>query len=281
MSRRRRSAGLVVALLALGGSFGATLALAGGLGSGTRERERPPFSGGMRIYVFLRDIDRANKCTAGIPLRNRFGDSVFITAGHCRGRFEYVFGGSDDGSDVSPTSEVGEMARNLYRGRAARQRSGATIDAATISLYRNSYAGRRVFTGGVDGSETRRISRTERPRVGREYCVSGSVSGLLCGFEATRAEHVVRIENGSEPDTWVRRVWRLKKDVKDSSPTGCTQAGDSGAPVFRLVGGRARVVGIHASGECDRDIVRDDSAVSYMVPLYVISEEMNMTFRLP
>lgn len=279
--RRRRSAALAAAVLVLVCSLGVTLTLAGGLGDGTRLRERPPFSGGMRIYIFLRDIEQARVCTAGIALRNRFGNAVFITAGHCQGRFEYVFGGFDDGRDVSPTSEVGEMARNLYRGRAARQRSGATIDAATISLYRNSYAGRRVFSGGVDSSRTRAISRTERPRLGREYCISGSRSGTICGFEATRGEHVTRIENGDAPDTWIRRVWRLKKDVKDSSPTGCTQAGDSGAPVFRLVGGRARVVGIHVSGECDRDIVRDDSAVSYVVPLYVISDEMNMTFTLP
>jgi hypothetical protein len=185
-----------------------------------------PFSGGGAIL----NEDNGGRCTAGFGVRNSDIGRFILTAGHC-GR---VGGGWTNGNG----------SRRL--GQARHENVGHDLLLISTSVDNWMWDG-----GATTNNFTKRVEGWEEARPGFAVCHSGSTSGAVCNF--TNSNNFIYAYCGN--DIYNNR--ECYADLVLANGSGSAR-GDSGAPVFTLVGSTAvRAVGILSGGNSTSMVYQD------------------------
>ncbi len=199
---------------------------------GTRLAETGSWRGGARYRTKPTDRRIPTTCTTGFPWTiddgTRHGNYL-VTAGHClpdggwtwAGTSERPFGGPvGEGELENWDTDIGTQPISRHSGR------GFSGDLALIPVRA---AATSIYVGGQHSTRTKEITGADITRVGDVLCTGGSVSGELCGWEVRSVATNIRagVARPGQPQPWWRNVAVAEK------PGTCTQAGDSGGPVYR------------------------------------------------
>ncbi|MET9634269.1 S1 family peptidase [Lentzea sp. NPDC006480] len=182
-----------------------------------------PFSGGGAII----NADNGARCTAGFGVQNIAGAQFLLTAGHC-GR-------------VNGAWFNGNRSRSIGTAR----HEHVAHDLLLIPTSADNW----MWDGGATtGNFTKRVDGWAEARPGFAVCHSGSTSGAVCNF--TNSNNFVY----SYCDNDAYGNYECYNDMvyADYEPGGTgSRDGDSGGPVFTLVGSNAvRAVGtLDGSGD--------------------------------
>lgn len=176
-----------------------------------------PFSGGGAIINW----DNGRRCTAGFGVRDIAGAQYLLTAGHC-GR---VNGGWSNGNR---SRDIG-VARHEHGGH----------DLLLVATAADNW----MWDGGATTNNfTKRVDGWAEAQPGFAVCQSGSTSGAVCNI--INSNNFVFQYCGTDP-YGNRECYNdlVLAEHSDSNAIAC-QGGDSGGPVFTLVGSTAvRAVG--------------------------------------
>lgn len=204
----------------------------------TRQADTSPYYGGAYINA---DGSGIGSCTSAFAWTHN-GQSYLLTAGHCTSLNGYVsnkltrLGWVSADNWNNSTGSVKLSGQDYYSG-----------DASTIKLYNYSYG--RVYKGGPSSSTSRAVtSRLDRrAQIGDTYCVSGQVTGEMCGYRVVATNIYVKYNDGTT----------LRMATKGYRYGTCTRGGDSGAPIYRIKSdGTVQARGIlsggstNTSGDC-------------------------------
>lgn len=206
-----------------------------------RDSSSGPIIAGARIGVAsLTNIPiispgQAKLCTAGVKWRFTDNTQVVLTAGHCNvsGALEVRWGRAT-GNSMTPITPYGTQYKAPTVGLAGDWAMLKPFNAADL-------VGNVVYTGGSSSNATAPISGVARDASGLRVCVSGGVSGLVCGYTTgalVPSSRPVVIEG--KGIAGVRAM---------SRPGACLNGGgDSGSPVLVPQGNGYQVVGILSGG---------------------------------
>lgn len=189
-----------------------------------------PFSGGGAIL----NADNGARCTAGFGVQNIAGAQFLLTAGHC-GR-------------VNGAWTNGNRSRNIGTAR----HEHVAHDLLLIPTSADNW----MWDGGATTNNfTKRVDGWAQARPGFAVCHSGSTSGAVCNF--TNSSNFVYGYCGN--DAYGNHECYNDLVYADYQPGGIgSRGGDSGGPVFTLVGTNAvRAVGI-VSGSGNNHMVYQD-----------------------
>jgi V8-like Glu-specific endopeptidase len=193
----------------------------------SRQYDTAPYYGGAYFYTSV------GSCTTGFAWTNN-GQSYMLTAGHCTSLNGWAYNRSVTLGWVS--------ADNWNNSTGSVKLSGVGYysgDASTIKLTETSYG--RVYKGGSNSSSSRAVtSRYDRRSVvGDTYCVSGQVTGEMCGYRVIATATTVKWDDGAV----------LRNATKAYRYGNCTRYGDSGAPIYRIKSdGTVQAKGILSGG---------------------------------
>lgn len=202
----------------------------------SRQYDTPPYYGGGYI-----ENSGGGSCTAGFAWTHQ-GVSYLLTAGHCTTLGGYVnnhvttLGYVTKDNWNNSTGSVKLSGLDYYSG-----------DASTVRLYTTSYG--RVWRGGSNSTNSRAVTSKydRRSLVGDSYCVSGQVTGEMCGWRVVATYMTVKWSSGAV----------LRNATRGYRSGTCTRKGDSGAPIYRIKSdGTVQAKGIlsggslNTSGDC-------------------------------
>jgi hypothetical protein len=193
----------------------------------TRQYDTAPYWGGAYFYTSV------GGCTTGFAWRYN-GADYMLTAGHCTSLNGWAYNHSVTLGWVyadnwgNSTGSVRVYGEGYYSG-----------DLSTIKLTETS-AG-RVYKGSSTSSSSRAVTSrlTFRSLVGDTYCVSGQVTGEMCGYKVINNYINVRYSDGTV----------LRNAAEGYRYGTCTRGGDSGAPIYNIKSdGTVRARGILSGG---------------------------------
>lgn len=175
------------------------------------------------------EVFTAQSCTVAFSFSADDGRNFAVTAGHC-GR---------EGDLVWPTNAETvhdfsvEAGRYIYSGLYSDE--NGDIDVGIIEITDPNrfmdLVGDPIDTGLYKG----------KMEPGERICKTGGTTGLTCGeFKATERIQVIRTEADVERET--------HGDIANV----CALPGDSGGPVFYIVGDRATIIGVVSGTEAGR-----------------------------
>lgn len=189
-----------------------------------------PFSGGGAIL----NEDNRRRCTAGFGVQDIAGAQFLLTAGHC-GR-------------VNGAWTNGNRSRSV--GTVRHENVGH--DLMLIATSADNW----MWDGGAETNNfTKRVDGWAEARPGFAVCHSGSTSGAVCNF--TNSNNFVYQYCHND----MYNNWECYNDLvlADYGSGGIgSREGDSGGPVFTLVGSNAvRAVGIVSGGNGAQMVYQD------------------------
>lgn len=174
----------------------------------------------------------AQSCTVAFSFRGPEGRNYAVTAGHCGKEGDLVWPTyAETAADYSV-----EVGRFIYSGLYSENVGEiGDIDVGIIEItdperYMD-LVGKPIETALYSG---------DIPS-GEKICKTGATTGFTCGdFEASGRTQIIRTDTGSERETY--------GDIAHV----CALPGDSGGPVFYLIGGRASIIGVVSGTEAGR-----------------------------
>lgn len=181
----------------------------------TRQSDTSPFYGGAYFSTSV------GSCSTAFAWTHQ-GASYILTAGHCT---------SLNGSAYNPT--VGKMgtvtADNWNNTTGSVKVYGQSYyagDVSTIKMGTNLFSWGNVYRGGTNSSSSRKVTSkwTTGSSLSDQYCVSGQVTGEMCGFRVIARGVTVRYTDGST----------LRNATESYRRGTCTRGGDSGAPIYTI-----------------------------------------------
>lgn len=184
----------------------------------------------------------AQTCTVAFSFSGPDGRNYAVTAGHCGKEGDLVWPTyAETVSDYSV-----EVGHYIYSGLYSDD-VGETgdIDVGIIEItdpdrYMD-LVGKPIETALYSGDIP----------VGEEICKTGATTGFTCGdFEASNRTQIIRTDTETERETY--------GDIAHV----CALPGDSGGPVFYLIGGRASIIGVVSGTEAGRAAEPCDAAGS-------------------
>lgn len=171
-----------------------------------------PFSGGGAII----NSDNGGRCTAGFGVQNVAGAQFLLTAGHC-GRVNGAWTNGNGSRSIG-------VARHEH----------VAHDLLLVATSADNW----MWDGGSTANNfTKRVDGWAEARPGFAVCQSGSTSGAVCNI--TNSDNFVERTCGLD----AYGNYECYDDLvlahhNDSNGTAC-RGGDSGGPVFTLVGSNA------------------------------------------
>jgi len=193
----------------------------------TRQYDTAPYWGGAYFYTSV------GGCTTGFAWTYNSA-SYMLTAGHCT---------SLNGTAYNNTVTLGTVTADNWNNTSGSVRvygegyySG---DVSTIKISAGTYG--RVYKGSSTSSTSRAVtSRLKfRSLVSDTYCVSGQVTGEMCGFKVVNNYINVKYSDGAV----------LRNAAEGYRYGTCTRGGDSGAPIYNIKSdGTVRARGILSGG---------------------------------
>lgn len=171
----------------------------------------------------------AQSCTVAFSFSSTDGRNFAVTAGHC----------GHEGDLVWPTTAstaadyAVEAGRYIYSGLYSE--GAGDIDVGIIEItdperYMD-LVGKPIDTALYEGSMD----------PGQRICKTGATTGFTCGeFKAAGRVQVIRTEAETERET--------HGDIANV----CALPGDSGGPVFYIIGDRASIIGVVSGTEAGR-----------------------------
>lgn len=174
----------------------------------------------------------AQSCTVAFSFSGPDGRNYAVTAGHCGKEGDLVWPTyAETAADYSV-----EIGHYIYSGLYSENVGEiGDIDVGIIEItdpdrYMD-LVGKPIETALYSGD----ISTGER------ICKTGATTGFTCGeFEATGRTQIIRTDTGTERETY--------GDIAHV----CALPGDSGGPVFYIIGGRASIIGVVSGTEAGR-----------------------------
>lgn len=174
----------------------------------------------------------AQSCTVAFSFSGPDGRNYAVTAGHCGKEGDLVWPTyAQTAQDYSV-----EVGHYIYSGLYSED-VGETgdIDVGIIEItdpdrYMD-LVGKPIETALYSGDIP----------AGEEICKTGATTGFTCGqFEASGRSQIIRTDTETERETY--------GDIAHV----CALPGDSGGPVFYLIGGRASIIGVVSGTEAGR-----------------------------
>ena len=174
----------------------------------------------------------AQSCTVAFSFSGPDGRNYAVTAGHCGNEGDLVWPTyAQTAQDYSV-----EVGHYIYSGLFSED-VGETgdIDVGIIEItdpdrYMD-LVGKPIETALYPGDIP----------AGEEICKTGATTGFTCGqFEASGRSQIIRTDAETERETY--------GDIAHV----CALPGDSGGPVFYLIGGRASIIGVVSGTEAGR-----------------------------
>ncbi|MFD5258630.1 hypothetical protein ACFWM5_38170 [Streptomyces bobili] len=198
----------------------------------SRFADAQPFWGGAALVG-----SNHGKCTAGFTVRDRVTRHLYMTtAGHCYGNLTHVYNRRLNDSGGNWVGQVSHRDQSL----------DIELMQGNTSL---SY-GTDIFTGGSTSSESHEfVHGTEAPSLGKQVCVSGSVSLNHCGHPITDTHFSICYTGTANCITNGRGFLYDRGGTWPTYDNGrVTEGGDSGAPIFTSdhTGSAAWIVGSHS-----------------------------------
>ncbi|NBE82515.1 S1 family peptidase [Micromonospora rubida] len=178
-----------------------------------RQDDTSPYYGGAYFYTAA-----ASGCSTAFGWTHE-GVNYMLTAGHCT---------SLNAKAYAPSATLGTVSADNWNNTTGsvkvNGKSYYSGDASTIKLTK--YSAGRVYKGSTTSSTSRAVTSrmTRRSYVGDTYCVSGQVTGEMCGFRVQATYVTVRYSDGST----------LRNAMEGYRNGKCTRGGDSGAPIYNI-----------------------------------------------
>ncbi|MFU8851424.1 S1 family peptidase [Micromonospora sp. SL1-18] len=179
-----------------------------------RHSDPPPgYYGGAYFYTSV------GSCTIAFAWTHGGHDSL-LTAGHCT---------SLNGKAYNPTGTLGTVVVDNWNNTTGSvkllpRHNYYSGDASSIRLTSTSRG--RVYSGGPTSTTSRPVTGKlkRRSQNGETYCVSGQVTGEMCGFKVIATRITVKYTDGAV----------LRNANKGYRYGNCTRSGDSGAPIYNI-----------------------------------------------
>lgn len=173
-----------------------------------------PYRAGKKIEIL--NNGRLYRCTAGFMVK-KAGKIYGVTAGHCGTSGSAVyFGGKRRGNLQNNTYYASNPAKN---------------DSALFLMAGNTSA--TLFRSTTKNYKVTGYYATKYLKMGQRLCIRGAASdGQTCG------PIIARYDQAKYDNRVVNNQWRIKWD---NGPW--IREGDSGAPVYRIIGNNAAVYG--------------------------------------
>ncbi|MCW3817708.1 hypothetical protein ONA91_24955 [Micromonospora sp. DR5-3] len=177
-----------------------------------RQYDTAPYYGGAYFYTSV------GSCSTAFAWTHQ-GAHYMLTAGHCTSLNGKAYNRNGTLGTVTAdnwnntTGSVMVSGHNHYSG-----------DASTIKLTQTSYG--RVYRGSSTSTSSRAVTGRmgRRSYVGDTYCVSGQVTGEMCGYRVVSTYVTVRYSDGAT----------LRNAMEGYRYGTCTKGGDSGAPIYNI-----------------------------------------------
>jgi hypothetical protein len=176
-----------------------------------RKNDASPFAGGAAFPG----------CTTAFGWVHQ-GKSYILTAGHCTGLNETI---------SNPTGKMGKVtADNWNNSKGSVKWNGQSYysgDVSTIKMAAGKASTTLVYKGGPTSNSYRVVTDKWGPSGnGDRYCVSGQMTGEMCGFKVIASNITVKYSDGTI----------LKAAHKSYRNGKCTEGGDSGSPIYTIRG---------------------------------------------
>ncbi|MEV0805340.1 S1 family peptidase [Micromonospora sp. NPDC050200] len=177
-----------------------------------RQYDTAPYYGGAYFYTSV------GGCSTAFAWTHE-GVHYMLTAGHCTSLNGWAYNRNVTLGYVSADNWNNTTGSVKVNGKA--YYSG---DASTIKLTQTSYG--RVYKGSSTSTSSRAVTGRmgRRSSVGDTYCVSGQVTGEMCGFHVHSTYVTVRYTDGAT----------LRNAMEGYRYGNCTRGGDSGAPIYNI-----------------------------------------------
>lgn len=174
-----------------------------------REKDASPFAGGGGFYG----------CTSSFGWVHQ-GKSYILTAGHCTSLNETISNAT--GTMGKVTADNWNNSKGSVKWNGQSYYSG---DASTIKMAAGKASSTLVYKGGPNSNSYRVVTDKWGPSGnGDRYCVSGKVTGEMCGFKVIAANITHKYSDGTV----------LRNMHKTYRRGNCTRGGDSGAPIYTI-----------------------------------------------
>ncbi|GLZ34201.1 serine protease [Lentzea sp. NBRC 105346] len=175
-----------------------------------RQSDTSPFYGGAYF----------DGCTTSFGWVHQ-GKSYLLTAGHCT---------SLNQNEYNPNGLLGKVTADNWNNTTGSVKWNGQAyysgDVSTIKMAAGKASSYRVYRGGHTSSASRAVTSkwNSRSGGGDRYCVSGQVTGEMCGYKVISTNVTVRYRDGS----------KLRNATEGHRDGRCTQGGDSGAPIYTI-----------------------------------------------
>ncbi|TWP49104.1 hypothetical protein FKR81_25895 [Lentzea tibetensis] len=178
----------------------------------TRQSDKSPYYGGALF----------DGCSTAFGWVHE-GASYVLTAGHCTALNKTA---------SNPNGVMGEVTADNWNNTTGSVKwhgqSYYSGDVSTIKMAAGKASSHRVYRGGRNSGQSRAVTDKWRSRSGSgdRYCVSGQVTGEMCGWKVISTNVTVRYGSGAV----------LRNATEGHRDGNCTRGGDSGAPIYTVRG---------------------------------------------
>lgn len=176
----------------------------------TRQNDGPPHYGG----AVLTEFGGGGWCTSGFTvIANQNARRYMVTAGHCYGFLQQVFGWNGQ-----------------YWGNIRTRAEFPLWDAETIGKDQNNNGGSfgsSIYVGDVIGM-AKSVGSAGSVTIGSQYCISGTIIGQMCSQQVIATNGILCVDMECTPG--LIKMYHVPNGASDTSN------GDSGAPVFNYYG---------------------------------------------
>ena len=197
----------------------------------SRRADSSPWNGGGR-WESWRGGERRGICTTGFGI-NAYSRTYVLTAAHCATAPDRAYQGMFNGGSGTTFKEMGGVTRESW------EYDLILIDAPGYF---------RMFDGNATTSNYKTVNGWGYHAANELVCQSGAVSGVVCGLKTGSSENI--IVSCNTPDSDGDCGYTIKGLIRTTQTSGsrAAQGGDSGGPVFTLMGTGVRAKGILSAG---------------------------------